>query len=122
VVEVDVKVEGVPDILVTLDRAVPNDLSAVMAIAAGNVHRYLMGISKDTPPVGESGVLPVITGRLKNSLFWTVQTAGNDQHGVVFSNIVYGAIVEARRGFMRRATQDMTKPVNDLFANYIGRR
>lgn len=95
-------------------------LSSVMALAAGQVHRYLMGLSRDRPGPGQ-GVLPVITGRLKNSIFWEVKRSGGQVTGIIASNVDYGPDVEARRGFMARAARDQEGPVNDLFASYVGR-
>ena len=97
-------------------------LRNLMSIAAGQVHRYILGLGRDRPPVGETGVLPVITGRLKNSLYWTVQAARDGINGLVVSNVEYGAEVEARREFMKKAARDMEQPVNDLFASYVRSR
>lgn len=83
-----------------------------LALAAAMVHRYVIGLGQDHPPLGQVGVLPVVTGRLKNSLFWLA----DGQVGRVTSNIAYGPAVEARRGFMAKAADDMRGPVNDLLA------
>lgn len=94
-------------------------LRSVMRLAAAMVHRYLLGLGRDRPPVGTTGVLPVITGRLKNSFFWQVEGRGNDLTGAVVSNVDYGAEVEGRRGFLARTVRDQEQPVNDLFAQYV---
>lgn len=94
-------------------------LLPVLSAAAGLVHRYLMGLSRDTPPVGEQGVLPVITGRLKNSFFWGSGRQGGDTVGFVRSNLGYGPPVEQRRGFLSRTIKDTEKPVNDFVGRYV---
>ena len=94
--------------------------NALLSLAAGMVHRYLMGLSRERPPLGAKGVLPVISGRLKNSFFFGTTRQGNTLFGFVRTNLVYAADVEARRGFLAKTTKDMEKPVNDLFAAYIG--
>lgn len=93
----------------------------LMASAAIHVHRYLMSLAVERPPFGDRGVLPVITGRLKNSIYWEVRHRPNELTGIVASNVDYGPSVEQRRGFMDKAAADEDKPVNDLFAAYINR-
>ena len=125
--DITVSVTGIDETLRAMDDlarsiAPGGGLRDVMGIAAGMTHRYLMGLGKDRPPIGETGVLPVISGRLKNSLYWTVQAAGDGVNGLVASNIAYGADVEARRQFMDKTAKDMERPVNDLFTAWLGRR
>lgn len=91
----------------------------VLSAAAGMMHRYLMGISRERPPVGEQGVLPVISGRLKNSFFFGSGRIGGETVGFVRSNLGYGPPVEARRGFLRRTARDMAQPVNDFMSRYV---
>lgn len=119
----DVTVRGVDD---TVDRLIQVDgglddrnLQTFLGLAAGQTHRYLMGLSKDTPPVGETGVLPVITGRLKNSFFWGTRRQGGPV-GFVATNLIYAKDVEQRRGFLGRTVRDMVQPINDLLTRYVG--
>ncbi len=97
-------------------------LASRMRFAVLMVHRYLMGLSRDHPPVGQVGVLPVRSGRLKNSLHPTVERRGNSVVGVEGTNLEYAPYVEALRRFLVRTARDMRKPVNDLFAGSIRRR
>ena len=92
----------------------PNGLRGTLLLATGMVHRYLLGLGADHPPVELRGVLPVRTGRLKNSLFFMVEDNGSGLVGRITSNITYGPVVEARRGFMARTVEDMRGPANDL--------
>lgn len=116
----DMELQGVGDVRRALERIeraarADGDLRSLMGLATGLVHRYMMGISADRPPRGQTGVLPVITGRLKNSFFTEVQRQGaNDVIGLVASNINYGPPVERRRRFVERTTRETEGPVNDL--------
>lgn len=94
----------------------PNGMRATLNLAAGIVHRYLIGLGQDHPPIQQRGVLPVQTGRLKNSFFWGVEVKGAEATGFVRSNIAYGPRVNDRRQFVERTVRDMTGPVNDLVA------
>ncbi len=94
-------------------------LRSLVTLATGMVHRYLLGLGADHPPIGMTGVLPVQTGRLKNSLFWVVESKGNSLTGRVTSNVAYAPAVEARRGFMARTVRDQRGPVNDLLSARI---
>ena len=94
---------------------------ALLNLAAGSVHRYLMGLGRDNPPIDETGVLPVITGRLKNSFFWGSGRQGGAPVGFVATNLIYAREVEQRRGMLARTLRDMERPVNDLFASYANR-
>lgn len=94
-------------------------LLPIMKAAAGLVHRYLMGLSRDMPPLDEQGVLPVITGRLKNSFFFDSGRMAGATIGFVRSTIIYGPPVEARRRFLAKTAKDTEKPVNDFVATYI---
>lgn len=96
--------------------------NALLTLSAGMVHRYLMGLGRERPPRSAKGVLPVITGRLKNSFFFGTARQGNTLLGYVRTTLNYAAGVEARRGFLAKTTKDMTRPVNDLFASYFGER
>jgi hypothetical protein len=120
-------VRGVEETQRALDRVADGvrpgggELHNVLTLAAGQTHRYLMGLSRDRPPMGMVGVLPVITGRLKNSFFWRVERRGRDLAGVVATNLEYAQPVEARREFLARTVRDMEAPVNALMAQHIGR-
>lgn len=94
-------------------------LRPALQLATGMVHRYLIGLGRDYPPVGQQGVLPVQTGRLKNSFFWLVESRGNDLVGRVATNLEYAAGVDARRLFMERVVRDQAGPVNDLLGTQI---
>jgi hypothetical protein len=85
-----------------------------MNLAVGMVHRYLLGLGQDSPPLGQKGVLPVITGRLKNSFFWLVENKGDALTGRITSNIAYGPVTEDRRGFIAKTVKDQTPKVNEL--------
>lgn len=99
----------------------PTGLRPTLTLATGMVHRYLLGLGADYPPIALRGVLPVRTGRLKNSFFWVVENSGNQLVGRVTSNVDYGPTVEARRGFAARTVEDMRGPVNDLLAAEVSR-
>ena len=116
-----VEVTGMRDALARLDRAKAgvegNGLSRLVALATGETHRYLLSLSAAGTPPTTPGVLPVVTGRLKNSFF--TQTRG--AVGLVGSNIAYGPAVEARRGFLSRTVRDMERPINNLVAAHVTR-
>lgn len=95
------------------------EMRTMLLLASGMVHRYLFSLGKDRPPVGQTGVLPIITGRLKNSFFFGVRGGGNSQVGFVATNLLYAPDVEKRRGFLAKTVKEMAKPVNDLFAHFI---
>lgn len=122
-VDVSVTVRGVKEASDSLTRIAIGvgdaRLLPVMGAAAGMTHRYLMGLSRDTPPVGEEGVLPVITGRLKNSFFFGSGTQSGATIGFVRSNLEYGPAVEVRRGFLKKTAKDTEKPVNDFVGRYV---
>lgn len=120
----DIEINGLVEAQAQLTRTAAavdpsKGIRAVMALAAGMVHRHLMLLGKDTPPVGITGVLPVITGRLKNSFFFGTERQGDTLVGYVATNLVYAPDVERRRGFLRKTRDDMERPVTDLFASYI---
>lgn len=93
------------------------DMRDLLVRSARLVHAYLLGLKQDRPPVGRQGVLPVITGRLASSLFYEAEWREGGWVGVVASNVDYAAPVEDRRGFMRRAEKETTRPVNTLFTD-----
>ena len=90
----------------------------MLNLGAGMVHRYLISLGKERPPVGLTGVLPVITGRLKNSFFWGTRNQGGPV-GFVATNLAYAAPVEKRRGFLGKTVKDMEQPINKLFTGYV---
>lgn len=82
-------------------------LRDTMELALGMLHRYA------------TGIVHVISGRLKNSLFREVEPrTGNDLVGHVATNVEY-SISEERRGgrhaFFGRTVQEEGPAVNDLF-------
>ena len=91
----------------------------MMKAAAGLVHRYLMGLKRDTPAVGLTGVLPVITGRLAGSFDFDSGRQGGATIGIVYTNLTYAPTVERRRGFLAKTLKDTAKPVNDFVGRYI---
>lgn len=113
-----VSVQGLREAQANLERINaelnPNGMRSTLNLAAGMVHRYLMGLGQDTPPIQQRGVLPVITGRLKNSFFWGVRVQAGEAVGFVQSNIAYGPRVNDRRQFVERTVKDMEQPVLDL--------
>ena len=94
-------------------------LRPALQLATGMVHRYLIGLGQDYPPVGQQGVLPVQSGRLKNSFFGLVESRGNDLVGRVATNLEYAEKVNRRRLFMERVVRDQAGPVNDLLGTQI---
>lgn len=114
-----VRTTGIKEALARLDRAKAGTegrgLAQLVQLATGQTHRYLMSLSASGTPPSTPGVLPVVTGRLKNSFFW--QTRGTV--GLVASNIAYGPGVEARRGFLSRTARDMGRPINNLVAAHV---
>lgn len=118
-------IEGLPEAIAGLERLENglNDLSTVMSLAAGQVHRYLINI------------VPVRTSRLKNSFFPDTKGQGNSIVGIVATNVEYAARVnygfkqKDKRGrqynqegshFIERTIEAQEGPVNDLFAVYVG--
>lgn len=94
-------------------------MEGTMRLAVGQVHRYLMGLKRDRPPRGQTGVLPVWTGRLANSMFMRVTVAGNTITGNVGTNVRYAPVVEERRRFIVKTLRDMRQPVTALFAQRV---
>ena len=97
----------------------PNGLRSTLNLAAGLVHRYLIGLGQDHPPLGQVGVLPVISGRLKNSLFFLVENQGGVPVGRVTTNLAYAGVVNDVRQFMERAAKDTQAAVHELLADYV---
>lgn len=96
-------------------------MRTALGLAAGLVHRHLIGLGRDYPPTDEQGVLPVWSGRLKNSFFTPpVEGQGNSLFSRVVSNIEYGAISNSRHAFMERTVSDTRGPVNSLVRNTVG--
>lgn len=91
----------------------------VMKAGAGLVHRYLMGLKRDRPAVGLTGVLPVITGRLAGSFDFDSGRQGGATVGIVYTNLTYAPTVERRRGFLAKTLKDTAKPVNDFIGRYV---
>lgn len=123
--DVSISIRGVTEAqqqLQAINKATADpQLVAMLSLAAGQVHRYLMSLGKDTPPVGITGVLPVITGRLKNSFFWGTGRQGSSLVGYVATNLTYAPEVERRRGFLAKTAKAMEGPVNSLFTRGLPR-
>lgn len=97
----------------------PSGLARPMTLAVGMVHRYLLGLSRAGTPPTAQGILPVKTGRLRNSFFFQVRRSGNSVTGLVASNVLYGPQVEERRRFLLRTVRDMDRPVNNLLSAHV---
>lgn len=97
----------------------PSGLARPMTLAVGMVHRYLLGLSRAGTPPTAQGILPVKTGRLRNSFFFQVRRNSGGVTGLVGSNVLYGPQVEERRRFLLRTVRDQERPVNDLFSAHI---
>lgn len=96
-------------------------LRNALTLAAGLVHRHLIGLGRDHPPTYQQGVLPVWSGRLKNSFFTPPVTGeGNNLVSSVVSNLEYGPVSNARHGFMQQTVSDTRQPVNSLIASEMG--
>ena len=119
-------IAGLPETLAHLTRIERglNDLSTVTRLAAGQVHRYLINI------------VPVDSGRLKNSFMFDTQGSGNSLVGIVYTNVEYAARVNYgfkgsdslgrkynQKGshFIERTMRAQRKPLNDLFSSYVGK-
>lgn len=85
----------------------PDGMRGRVQLAIGQLHRYA------------SVIVHVLTGRLKNSLFMDIETAGNDVIGYVATNVDYAPIEDARGGdhafFGRTVAEEGPRVVNDLF-------
>ncbi len=85
----------------------PDGMRGRVQLAIGQLHRYA------------SAIVHVLTGRLKNSLFMDIETAGNDVIGYVATNVEYAPIEDARGGdhafFGRTVAEEGPRVVNDLF-------
>lgn len=97
----------------------PRGMEGTMRLAVGQVHRYLMGLKRDRPSLGQTGVLPVWTGRLANSMFMRVSVSGNTITGNVGTNVRYAPVVEDRRRFIAKTLREMHRPVTALFAQRV---
>lgn len=96
-------------------------MRTALALAAGLVHRHLIGLGRDHPPTDQQGVLPVWTGRLKNSFFTPpVEGQGNSLFSRVVSNIAYGAISNSRHAFMEATVDGTRAQVNSLVRSTLG--
>lgn len=85
-------------------------LRDTMTLATGMLHRYA------------TGIVHVRTGRLKNSIFWQVESAGNSIIGRVGTNVAYAQAEHARGGahaFFARTVAEEGPSVNSLFAGRI---
>ncbi len=92
-----------------------------MTLALGQLHRYA------------TGIVHVVTGRLKNSLFWEIESPRqNDLVGHVATNVAYALEEHNRPGtkpghgghdFFARTVREEGPHVNDLFrARVVGGR
>lgn len=122
-VDVSVELRGLDRTVKDLERVEKGvgdaRLLPVMKAAAGLVHRYLMGLKRDTPRVGETGVLPVIGGRLAGSFDFDSGRRGGETVGIVYTNLDYARPVERRRGFMAKTLRNTERPVRDFIGRYV---
>lgn len=118
-----ISVEGLAAAQNRLNRAArgvqPEGLLRPMTLAVGQTHRYLLGLSRSGTPPTAQGILPVVTGRLRNSFFWTVQRRGASVLGIIGSNVLYGPRVEPRRRFLARTIRDQEGPINNILAAHV---
>lgn len=88
-------------------------LRAEMVLALGQLHRYAVSI------------IHVVTGRLKNSLFWETEQRGNDLLGHVATNVDYALAEENRGGSHAFATRTVREEgpnvANDLIGGFVVR-
>lgn len=116
-----VRTEGFPAAYGEMDR-LTNAVTAenTLILGLGLLHRFLMGIGQSYPAPGLVGVLPVRTGRLKNSFFQTpVQRRGDSFAGYVATNVVYAPPVERSRQFLARTTREGGEQVRSLFLRSV---
>ena len=114
-----IEIVGADDLRQTLGE-IPNRVRNVsrkaMQLAVGLIHRYAVS------------VVPVRTGRLKNSLFWKAdyENGENSLTGVVGTNVKYSPHVEfgteymAERPYMRPAVENNMAAINSIFNDQIG--
>ena len=87
-----------------------------MQLAVGLIHRHA------------ATIVPVRTGRLKNSLFWDAdyERQGNTIVGAVGTNVEYAPYVEfgtrrmSARPYLRPAVENNANAINSIFASEIG--
>lgn len=87
-----------------------------MKLALGLVHRHA------------ATIVPVRTGRLKNSLFWNpeYEQDGNTLVGIVGTSVQYAPYVELgtrrmqARPYLQPAIDQNVNTINSIFANEIG--
>lgn len=89
--DIQVEIEGLRETQEGLTRILQRvgagpGMAAIMARATLRAHRYT------------SAIVHVDTGRLKNSLFPTVQKTRNTVYGIVGTNVVYAPYEHARGG------------------------
>ena len=92
--ELEIEIRGLREAQARLERlleevSAQGGLEGIVAKGTLRAHRYTVGI---THVWHERG------GRLKNSHFPRVQTAGNQVYGTVGTNVVYAPIEHARGG------------------------
>jgi len=102
-------VEGLKELQRQLTETLPdqtgNALENAMRRAEGAVHRHA------------AGIVPVDTGRLKNSIFWDdPYWGGNTIFGEVGTNVEYAPDVEADQPYLLPALRNEERTINDIFA------
>lgn len=114
-----IEIVGADDLRRTLGE-IPNRVRNVsrkaMQLAVGLIHRYA------------ATVVPVRTGRLKNSLFSNADYGGdsNVMVGIVGTNTEYAPHVEfgtyrmSERPYMRPAVDNNIAAINSIFSDQIG--
>lgn len=99
-----------------LPGAIRNVSRKAMQLAVGLIHRHA------------ATIVPVRTGRLKNSLFWDAdyERQGNTIVGAVGTNVEYAPYVEfgtrrmSARPYLRPAVENNANAINSIFASEIG--
>lgn len=93
-----------------------------------NVSRKAMELALGLIHRSAAAIVPVRTGRLKNSLFWNpeYERQGNTIVGAVGTNVAYAPHVEFgtrrmnERPFLRPAVEQNADAINSIFASEIG--
>lgn len=107
----DVEIVGAEAAIRELERlratASPAGMRKTIRLATGLLHRTA------------SAIVPVDTGRLKNSLFQDVIGRGNNIVGLVGTNVEYSIFVEQRVHFMQRTVEREASAVRSLFVEAL---
>ncbi|MFZ1755033.1 MAG: hypothetical protein WBO46_14970 [Caldilineaceae bacterium] len=109
----EAKIRGIPETQKTIrdmDDAVRGDrgMQRTLSLALLQLHRYA------------TGIVHVDTGRLKNSLFWSLErSSAAGATGIVATNVSYALAEHSRGGghaFFARTVREEGKHVNSMVA------